>query len=133
MILRLQACLHVRASRMLAYLVIRQGSKYSDPRRLTPGESLVLGRAPTCDVILHDERCSRQHAEVFFADGSWRLRDLGSRNGTAVGADLLKGEHALQPGDLIRLGRSQLVFVHELSHGLASGARQPPNSFTADA
>ncbi len=109
---------------MFAYLVIREGSKYSDVRRLTPGESFVLGRAPTCNVILHDERCSRQHAEVFFADGGWRLRDLGSRNGTAVGATVLAGEHALQPGDMIRLGRSQLIFVHELSQAFAEGRNQ---------
>jgi Nif-specific regulatory protein len=111
---------------MLAYLVIREGSKYSDVRRLTPGQSLILGRAPTCDVVLHDERCSRQHAEVFFADDGWRLRDLGSRNGTAVGAQPLAGEHALRPGDMIRLGRSQVVFVHELSQAFLQGGTQPP-------
>ncbi len=106
---------------MFAYLVVREGSKYSDVRRLTPGESVVLGRAPTCDIVLYDERCSRQHAEVFFAEGGWRLRDLGSRNGTAVGVTVLAGEHALQAGDMIRVGRSQLIFVHELSQAFLEG------------
>jgi len=106
---------------MLAYLVIREGSKYSDVRRLTPGKSLIIGRAPTCDVVLGDQRCSRQHAEVFFADGAWRLRDLGSRNGTGVGTTILQGEHVLRPGDLIRLGRSQVVFVKELAEAFRDG------------
>jgi transcriptional regulator with GAF, ATPase, and Fis domain len=106
---------------MLAYLVLREGSKFSDVVRLVPGEPVVIGRAPTCQVLLRDERCSRQHAEVRFADGHWSLRDLGSRNGTAVGKTLLRGPHALQPGDVIRLGRSQLVFVHELAHAFDGG------------
>ncbi len=112
---------------MFAYLVVREGSKYSDVHRLMPGESLVLGRAPTCDIVLYDERCSRRHAEVFFAEDAWRIRDLGSRNGTAVGPAVLAGEHALQPGDIIRMGRSQLIFVHELSQAFLEG-RKPGSS-----
>jgi Nif-specific regulatory protein len=101
---------------MLAYLVIRDGPKWSDVFRLVPDEGRVrIGRAPTNQIVVKDDRSSRSHAEVFFSGGQWILRDLGSRNGTAVGAKLIEDDHPLQPGDVIRIGRSQMVFVHDLA------------------
>ena len=69
----------------LAYLVIREGMKWSDVFRLVPGQSVTIGRAPTNQIVIKDERCSRNHAELFLTDDEWTLRDLDSRNGTAVG------------------------------------------------
>ncbi|HTU27472.1 MAG TPA: sigma 54-interacting transcriptional regulator [Pirellulales bacterium] len=100
---------------MLAYLVIREGSKWTDVFRLIPGQSITIGRAPTNQIVIKDERCSRCHAEVFLSGGTWHLRDLESRNGTMVGGELLRGDCNLQPGDIVRIGHSQLVFVHDLS------------------
>lgn len=42
----------------LAYLVIREGSKWSDVFRLVPGQSVTVGRAPTNQVILKDEHAA---------------------------------------------------------------------------
>src|SRR6187455_1987293 len=67
---------------MTAYLVIREGSKWTDVFRLVDGESITVGRAPTNAIVVKDERCSRNHAEVFQSQGQWMLRDLDSRNGT---------------------------------------------------
>src|SRR5690242_11245443 len=100
---------------MLAYLVIREGSKWADVFRLVPGQAVTIGRAPTNQVVIKDERCSRCHAEIFFSEDVWTLRDLDSRNGTSVGANRIRGDYVLQPGDVIRIGQSQLRFVHDLS------------------
>jgi transcriptional regulator with GAF, ATPase, and Fis domain len=100
---------------MLAYLVIREGSKWTDVFRLIPGQSVTIGRAPTNQIVIKDERCSRCHAEVFLSQGDWTLRDLESRNGTVVGSQILRGDCALKPGDIIRIGQSQMAFVHDLS------------------
>ena len=56
-------------------------------RRVPPGggESVTVGRAPTNQIVIKDERCSRNHAEIFQSQGQWTLRDLDSRNGTLVG------------------------------------------------
>ena len=54
----------------LAYLVIREGSNWTDVFRLVPGQTVTIGRAPTNQVILKDDRCSRQHAEFFHSQGS---------------------------------------------------------------
>ncbi len=103
----------------LAYLVIREGSKWTDVFRLVSGESVTIGRAPTNQIVIKDERCSRSHAELFLSEGQWILRDLDSRNGTVVGDNLLKGDWALRPGDVIRIGHSQLIFVHNLSEAFS--------------
>ncbi len=103
----------------LAYLVIREGSKWTDVFRLVPGESVTIGRAPTNQIVIKDDRCSRSHAELFMSQGRWTLRDLDSRNGTVVGDTLLKSDWLLNPGDVIRIGRSQLVFVHNLSEAFS--------------
>jgi Nif-specific regulatory protein len=106
----------------LAYLVIREGPKWSDVFRLVPGQAITIGRAPTNQIVLKDERCSRTHVEVFMSAGQWMLRDLDSRNGTLVGDQLVKGDKALQPGDVIRIGRSQLVFVYRLAEAFSDSS-----------
>ncbi len=54
--------------------------------------------------------------------GQWTLRDLDSRNGTLVGDQLVKGDWVLRPGDVIRIGRSQLVFVHRLAEAFSDSS-----------
>ena len=100
---------------MNAYLITRDGSTWADVVRLVPGESVTIGRAPTNTIVLKDERCSRNHAEIFFAQGAWTLRDLDSRNGTLVTGEQLSGDHTLEVGDILQIGNSQLAFVHDLS------------------
>lgn len=100
---------------MLAYLVIREGSKWSDVFRLVPGQSVTIGRAPSNRIALKDERCSRFHAEITMSGGQWVVRDLDSRNGTAIGEAFFRGTHLLVPGEIIRIGNTQLAFVDDLS------------------
>ena len=106
----------------LAYLVIREGAKWSDVFRLVPGQSITIGRAPTNQILIKDERCSRTHVEVFLSAGQWTLRDLDSRNGTMVGDKLIKGDWMLRPGDVIRIGHSQLIFVYRLAEAFSDSS-----------
>jgi Nif-specific regulatory protein len=100
---------------MTAYLVIREGSKWTDVFRLVDGESVTVGRAPTNAIVVKDERCSRNHAEVFQSQGQWTLRDLDSRNGTLVDGQRIRTDYLLQAGDIVRIGNSHLAFVNDLS------------------
>lgn len=100
---------------MLAYLVIREGSKWTDVFRLVAGRTITIGRAPTNQIVIKDERCSRHHAEIFLSKDNWVLRDLESRNGTLVGEDTVEGDWQLSPGNVIRIAHAQLAFVHDLS------------------
>jgi len=106
----------------LAYLVIREGGKWSDVFRLIPGQTATIGRAPTNQIVLKDDRCSRNHVEVFFTDGQWILRDLDSRNGTIIAAQRIVGDHLLRAGDIIRIGHSQLIFVHTLAEAFSDSS-----------
>jgi len=55
-------------------------------RRETIGfnNGFTIGRSHDADIHVDDPSVSRQHARVFFCDGSWVLEDLNSRNGTKL-------------------------------------------------
>lgn len=99
----------------LAYLVIREGAKWTDVFRLVPGQTASIGRAPNNQIVMKDDRCSRNHAEVYLRDDQWYVRDLESRNGTLLAETPIRGETPLTAGDVIRIGNSQLAFVHDLT------------------
>ena len=101
---------------MIAYLVVREGSKWRDVYRLTPGQIMTIGRAPTNRIVLNDEVCSRNHCEVFQSGSRWLIRDLSSRNGTLIDGDPVDGDVELKPGQLVQIGPCELAFTHDLSH-----------------
>lgn len=51
-------------------------------RSLQPGDALSIGRAPDCDLVIAHPSISRRHAELHGEAEGWRLRDLGSKNGS---------------------------------------------------
>ncbi len=112
-----------------AYLVVRRNDGLGNVYLLQPGRRYLIGRARTSEIVLADDLCSRQHAEVFFRDGRWRIRDCGSLNGTRVNGELITGERVLEPADELQMGRTQLVFVERLGQVSASGE---PASDTPD-
>ncbi len=97
-----------------AYLVVRRDDGFGDVFPLAPGQSYTLGRATTNRIVLKDDLCSREHAEVSFSAGRWRVRDLGSLNGTRVNNERLQGEHELAANDEVHLGRTHLLFVEDM-------------------
>src|SRR5690606_36221011 len=108
---------------MLAYLVIREGSKWTDVFRLIHGRTITVGRAPTNEIVIKDERCSRYHAEFFITRGQWTLRDLDSRNRTLVGGEPVRGDNTRQPGDVIHIAHTHMAFVHDRSKAFSDGSR----------
>ncbi len=91
----------------------------------------VLGREPgPGGLVLDDAQCSRQHAELTFvpAYGLYRLRDLGSRNGTFLGQNRCEDE-ILQHGAVIRMGGCLLVYADvALEPGLPDVVPDPTRS-----
>lgn len=72
-------------------------------------EQLVIGRHPSCDVVLAGPAVSRRHARLRFRDGIWILEDLDSTNGTLVNGAPLIGRCRLEPGDRVGIGDEQLL------------------------
>jgi diguanylate cyclase (GGDEF)-like protein len=65
---------------------------------------VVFGRALEADIRLNDSKASRLHARIEMKDGtSFRIKDLGSTNGTLVNGQVVK-DAALKDGDKILIG-----------------------------
>jgi hypothetical protein len=73
--------------------------------------ALTMGRGTTNDVSLpDDEYASTRHARFEpRRDGVW-IEDIGSTNGTFVNGIRLTRERKLVPGDVVRIGETDLRF-----------------------
>lgn len=63
----------------------------------------AIGRREGNDLVLPDPHVSRQHATIEHVNGRYRLRDLGSRNGTGVNGKPIT-EADLRDGDRLVIG-----------------------------
>src|SRR5690606_33800330 len=72
-------------------------------------EPVTIGRHPDNVLCLHDEKLSRFHCIVEpDGNGGFRIRDLGSRNGTRVNETKVD-EVPVGHGDVLRLGAHEFV------------------------
>lgn len=71
-----------------------------------------IGRGPDADLVFDDSAMSREHVVVEFSDGSFRIRDLGSTNGTHVNDEAIKVAN-LDHGDRLRIGEHVFQFILE--------------------
>jgi signal transduction histidine kinase len=86
---------------------------------------LSIGRDSGNPICLHDTEVSRRHAEVRpDGGGGYRIRDVGSVNGTLVNTRPVE-DGPLRPGDHIQLGQTVLVFS-------AGRTESPPSSELAE-
>ena len=105
---------------MQAYLVISQGSRWTDIFRLNKDVTAIVGRSSDNQIVVRDDRASRRHAEIALRKGAWTVRDLGSRNGTQVNGRTILDEHLLAEGDSIVVAGCQMKFVLDLSQAFDS-------------
>lgn len=82
--------------------------------RLRHGQVTTIGRSATNRIVLQDDACSRNHCEVFYSVGEWRVRDLGSRNGTTINGHSVNGDVPIESGDVIGIGDCRLAFTTNL-------------------
>lgn len=76
----------------------------------------VLGKHPTCEVVLANPFVSRQHARIDVTSQGAAIRDLGSKNGTYVnGARIGIEPSELSDGSLIEFGRNQVTATFHLA------------------
>ncbi len=80
-------------------------------------KQLVLGRDPISigrhrdnTICLDDDMASRFHCVIEKVKDGYLLRDLGASNGTFVNSNRVKSAK-LQPGDTVRVGKTELVLV----------------------
>ena len=79
---------------------------------VVPGRCLI-GRSRACDLVLAGRDVSGEHAVLQWTGAHWELHDLGSRNGTRVGATRLTAgaRVALPAGAELRFGRESPAWI----------------------
>jgi hypothetical protein len=91
---------------------------------------ITLGRERDNMIVLDDPFASRYHAQLRQRGGSFLLFDTNSRSGTYVN-DVQVKEHRLQPGDVIRIGKTHMIYLdddplHDSQAGLNATSEMPP-------
>src|SRR5437764_13079655 len=94
------------------------------------GPVIRIGRDPGCDLSLQGEAAdnvSRQHARIELTAGGAILTDVGSRNGTLLNDEVVKGPAPLRVGDHIQMGHTGATLtVLELDLDARPNGEVPP-------
>jgi pSer/pThr/pTyr-binding forkhead associated (FHA) protein len=90
-------------------LIVKRGQN-AGSKFFLDTDATSVGRHPDSDIFLDDITVSRQHAEIRRDNGSFKLHDVGSLNGTYVNRERVE-ETPLHSGDEIQIGKFKLVFL----------------------
>ncbi len=115
----------------LPVLLRMDGVQAGEVLLLTPLPFLV-GRHPSCQLVIDDPSVSRRHAQVYLHNGEMWLRDLGSRNGTFVDGRQLEAKR-LTDGTLLQIGNHTSFRFTVVSVRQARVLRELFESSTRDA
>ncbi len=93
-------------------LMVTMGKTAPSQVMLFDDHPLVIGRAPDCTLVVLDSTASSHHARIDFDRelNAFRLRDMGSTNGTFLNGRLVADEW-LQPGDYVQIGQWTMIKV----------------------
>ena len=107
------------------------GSRKGERQQFNGG-TLVVGRNPTCDIAFDPEKdtaVSGRHAELSFDGQRWKVKDLGSRNGTWINGARVE-ERTLSPDDVLQFGKNGPQLKLRFAGGVsaATGEKAMPAS-----
>lgn len=74
------------------------------------GERMVMGRHPSCQIVLDNAAVSRNHTQILESHGTYYLEDLRSRNGTILNGQRISGRTELKDADEIHVCEVVLRF-----------------------
>ncbi len=69
-------------------------------------ESVSLGRAISADISIPDTVLSRTHIIISYENSQWKIKDLGSTNGTWIKGEKIKGKVDLPIKTPVRIGNT---------------------------
>ena len=108
------------ASARLVLLRVGSGGDEAGRAVTLTGAAMLIGRAPTNDIVVRDDGVSARHARLDADGGRWMLADVGSRNGTTLNGIAVTGPVHLTHGDEVGIG--DLAWRYE-SSALERGGR----------
>jgi pSer/pThr/pTyr-binding forkhead associated (FHA) protein len=88
-------------------LVVTEGPLRGTTLPLT-SSAILVGRAPSCTLVLDDDYSSSRHARLYPENGQWFVEDLGSTNGTYLGSARVDRPTPVTAGAPVRVGKSVL-------------------------
>ena len=92
-------------------LVVRSGGGRAGETFVPQGERTTIGRSPDCPIFLDDVTVSRKHAVLTNSNGTFRIEDQGSLNGTFVNRKRVDAAE-LEDGDELQIGKYRLTFLN---------------------
>lgn len=69
-------------------------------------QGTLIGRSSECALVLDDDYSSGRHARIYANGDQWFVEDLGSTNGTFLGATRISEARQVAAGSVIRIGRT---------------------------
>lgn len=114
------------------WIVAALGESAQAARAFPEGAVVVVGRGSGADLRLEDASISREHVRLSLGDRVI-ARDLGSRNGTTLGAERLapQVDVELPHGALLGAGRVTLLVQRARAQGPAPSFGPPPTQRTS--
>ncbi|MCO5165773.1 MAG: ATP-binding protein [Planctomycetes bacterium] len=100
-------------------LIVRSSALGADRVILLHDERLSVGRGTDQDLCIPDRKISSAHALLEPIQGGYRIRDLGSTNGTYVNGELVQGVRLLAADDEILFGNTRVLYTDREPDGLA--------------
>ena|SRR5215203_2550522 len=88
-------------------LVVTEGPLRGTTLPLT-SSAILIGRAPSCTLVLDDDYSSSRHARLYPEAGQWFVEDLGSTNGTFLESTRVDSPLPIPPGARVKVGKSVL-------------------------
>jgi len=75
----------------------------------------LIGRNPTCDLVLSNPEVSRVHGRIFYNGETYHFADVESTSGSLLNGTVIAAndEYPLNVGDLLQIGET-LLYVEEL-------------------
>ena len=111
----LQRAVSADTNPLMPRLIIRSAESGPVTHELTE-ESITIGRAPENMIVLEDASVSGHHAQLQRSGDVYRIKDLGSTNGTRVNSENVT-EVTLRFGDRLRFGKLEARFEADLVGG----------------
>lgn len=74
-------------------------------------DSIRIGRAPDCDVIIDDDTVSKLHARIEWKNEHAVIEDLNSSNGTFLNTVRLRDRQPLKDNDVLAFGTVHVFFM----------------------
>ena len=96
------------------------GYIFDTDTNITIGREIGNTIAPIINSI------SRHHARIFFADGVWKVEDLGSTNGSLINGKKIEGQVPLKKNDALRFGLIDMSVSFDEEVPAPVTAAEPP-------